>query len=101
MVYNPSTLEEIKKNFDLAITNPQKFKIKEEISPGTPPILIFHCEFSQQRGPRVLRTLRNLDRKLNMDRYPGLFYPYIYVLEGGYHKFHSEFPVSFQLVNLN
>lgn len=56
----------------------------------SPPILIFHCEFSQKRGPRGLRALRNLDRKINSANWPKLDYPEIYILEGGYREFVSQ-----------
>ncbi|XP_046558488.1 M-phase inducer phosphatase-like [Haliotis rubra] len=53
-------------------------------------ILIFHCEFSSERGPKLLRHLRRLDRKLNIDCYPCLFYPEVYLLDGGYKAFFEE-----------
>jgi Mitotic inducer, protein phosphatase len=56
------------------------------------PIIVFHCEFSQRRGPRAFRALRNMDRTFN--KWPALNYPEIYILEGGYEKFHAEYPVS-------
>ncbi|XP_067657712.1 M-phase inducer phosphatase-like [Haliotis asinina] len=53
-------------------------------------ILIFHCEFSSERGPKLLRHLRSLDRKLNSDRYPFLFHPEVYLLDGGYKAFYEQ-----------
>eukprot|EP01016_Furgasonia_blochmanni_P008251 TRINITY_DN13326_c0_g1_i1.p1 TRINITY_DN13326_c0_g1~~TRINITY_DN13326_c0_g1_i1.p1 ORF type:complete len:280 (+),score=66.78 TRINITY_DN13326_c0_g1_i1:65-904(+) len=57
-----------------------------------PNIIIFHCEFSQKRGPKMYRHLRKLDRQNN--EYPNLTYPDIYLLEGGYNKFSGSFPLS-------
>ncbi|XP_018332306.1 M-phase inducer phosphatase [Agrilus planipennis] len=54
-------------------------------------ILIFHCEFSSERGPTLYRFLRNLDRIRNNDIYPSLHYPEIYLLEGGYKNFYEQF----------
>ncbi|XP_052249005.1 M-phase inducer phosphatase 1-like isoform X2 [Dreissena polymorpha] len=47
-------------------------------------VLVFHCEFSSERGPRLSRFLRSQDRMMNKDCYPHLHYPEIYLLEGGY-----------------
>ena len=58
-------------------------------------IVIFHCEFSSERGPTLSRFLRNQDRLRNNDSYPNLYYPEIYLLEGGYKAFYEQFPVSF------
>jgi rhodanese-related sulfurtransferase len=54
--------------------------------------IIFHCEFSQKRGPKLFRTLRELDRNLNIDNYPQMFFPEMYILEGGYKDFQAQFP---------
>ncbi|XP_067393198.1 M-phase inducer phosphatase 3-like [Emydura macquarii macquarii] len=61
---------------------------------GTTPcprssVLIFHCEFSSERGPRLCRSLRRMDRDAN--RYPELCYPELYVLSGGYKEFYQHF----------
>jgi rhodanese-related sulfurtransferase len=50
-------------------------------------VIIFHCEFSQKRGPKMYRHLRELDRQQHADTYPELYYPNIYILEGGYKGF--------------
>ena len=38
-----------------------------------------------------LRFLRNLDRQLNEHSYPNLYYPELYLLEGGYKNFYEQF----------
>lgn len=53
-------------------------------------VLVFHCEFSWERGPNLSRTLRRLDRACNKEHYPALYYPEIYLLLGGYKMFYSE-----------
>ena len=55
-------------------------------------ILVFHCEFSQKRAPQLWSKLREIDRNLNMEKYPKLFYPEMYILNGGYKQFYTEFP---------
>ncbi|KAK3607190.1 hypothetical protein CHS0354_007106 [Potamilus streckersoni] len=52
-------------------------------------ILIFHCEFSSERGPKLNRFLRNQDRELHKGDYPQLTYPEVYLLEGGYKAFYD------------
>ncbi|GJJ72871.1 hypothetical protein EMPS_05229 [Entomortierella parvispora] len=53
-------------------------------------LLIFHCEFSCHRGPRMARHLRNQDRHANVDHYPALFYPEVYVMQSGYSVFFRD-----------
>ncbi|XP_036280900.1 M-phase inducer phosphatase 3 isoform X1 [Pipistrellus kuhlii] len=54
-------------------------------------IIVFHCEFSSERGPRMCRSLREEDRALN--QYPALYYPELYILKGGYRDFFPDYPV--------
>ena len=49
-------------------------------------IVIFHCEFSKNRGPNMSRFLREQDRKVSS--YPSLHYPEIYLLDKGYKEFY-------------
>ncbi|KAI1887022.1 hypothetical protein AGOR_G00201760 [Albula goreensis] len=53
-------------------------------------VIVFHCEFSTERGPRLYRYLREMDRSLNV--YPQLLYPELYILGGGYREFFSQCP---------
>jgi hypothetical protein len=52
-------------------------------------LLIFHCEFSQSRGPEYFARFRELERTLH--DYPELCFPESYVLFGGYNAFYSIF----------
>ncbi|KAH8155133.1 uncharacterized protein LAJ45_00142 [Morchella importuna] len=56
-------------------------------------LIIFHCEFSAHRAPRMALHLRSRDRQLNMQRYPALYYPDVYILEGGYCSFFNQYRV--------
>ncbi|NXB05447.1 MPIP2 phosphatase, partial [Cnemophilus loriae] len=53
-------------------------------------IIIFHCEFSVERGPKMCKFLRERDRCCH--EYPQLHYPELYVLKGGYREFFFQFP---------
>ncbi len=75
--------------------------IKEEFLAGRSPlqgvvsadqrqIVVFHCEFSIERGPGLLRFLREQDRALNGTAYPALHHPEVYILEGGYSAFYEH-----------
>lgn len=73
---NLPTTQDVEKYF---MTNP--IPLKEKVC------IIFHCEFSSHRGPVLCRYLRSWDRKMHEHCYPELYYPEMYVLEGGYKKF--------------
>ncbi|KAG8227741.1 hypothetical protein J437_LFUL008385 [Ladona fulva] len=60
-----------------------EFKFKRDI-------LVFHCEFSSERGPSLSRFLRESDRTYNKECYPALHYPEIYLLHGGYKAFFEK-----------
>ncbi|OHT17323.1 Rhodanese-like domain containing protein [Tritrichomonas foetus] len=55
-------------------------------------LIVFHCEFSQNRGPTLMRMFRDYDRKQNYQNYPALYFPHICLLEGGYSKFFYDYP---------
>lgn len=52
--------------------------------------LILHCEYSVHRAPIMAQYLRHRDRAFNIDQYPHLTYPDMYILEGGYSAFFSQ-----------
>lgn len=55
-------------------------------------VVVFHCEYSAMRAPTVAKYLREKDRHLNMPHYPALHYPEVYILEGGYARYHAHSP---------
>ncbi|XP_015423749.1 PREDICTED: M-phase inducer phosphatase 1 [Myotis davidii] len=65
----------------------EDFLLKKPICPadGKRVIVVFHCEFSSERGPRMCRYVRERDRLSN--EYPRLHYPELYILKGGYKEF--------------
>ncbi|XP_041320491.1 uncharacterized protein LOC121352021 isoform X5 [Pyrgilauda ruficollis] len=71
----------------------EKFLLERPLVPqdiGKRVIIIFHCEFSVERGPRMCKFLREKDRSCH--EYPQLHYPELYVLKGGYREFFFQFP---------
>ena len=50
-------------------------------------VLVFYCESASDN-----RAFRNFDRKINIVDYPSLRFPQMYILEGGYKIFYSNFP---------
>ncbi|XP_053622271.1 M-phase inducer phosphatase-like isoform X2 [Plodia interpunctella] len=62
------------------------------VAPRARCVLVFHCEHSLERGPNLCRYLRSLDREENMDNYPNLYYPEVYVLHEGYRTFYKNYP---------
>ncbi|XP_063545312.1 M-phase inducer phosphatase 2-like isoform X2 [Cydia strobilella] len=55
-------------------------------------VLVFHCEFSLERGPKLSRFLRSSDREKNKEIYPSLHYPEVYLLHEGYRAFYQRHP---------
>ena len=47
-------------------------------------IFIFHCEFSERRAPILYKSLREKDRDINIEIYPKLYFPEIYIMQGGF-----------------
>ncbi|XP_039993009.1 M-phase inducer phosphatase 2 [Xiphias gladius] len=73
----------------------EDFLLKTPIVPSCPEkrvVVIFHCEFSSERGPRMCRFVREQDRAIN--DYPKLHYPELYILKGGYKDFFPHFQLQ-------
>uniref|UniRef100_UPI00358E7842 M-phase inducer phosphatase 2-like n=1 Tax=Myxine glutinosa TaxID=7769 RepID=UPI00358E7842 len=82
--WNLYTKEELQENL-----------LNRRLRPSRPQgrvIIVFHCEFSSERGPRQCHALRQMDRKMNINKYPKVLYPELYVLLGGYREFFSNAP---------
>uniref|UniRef100_A0A1A9WB74 protein-tyrosine-phosphatase n=1 Tax=Glossina brevipalpis TaxID=37001 RepID=A0A1A9WB74_9MUSC len=69
----------------------QKKSNKESGDANKRNIIIFHCEFSSERGPKLSRFLRNHDRTRNTNSYPALDYPEVYLLHNGYKEFFENY----------
>ncbi|XP_018425178.1 PREDICTED: M-phase inducer phosphatase 2 [Nanorana parkeri] len=70
----------------------EEFLLNRPIVPSSEDkrvIIIFHCEFSSERGPRMCRFIRKQDR--NSNEYPKLHYPELYILKGGYKEFFPSY----------
>lgn len=56
-------------------------------------VIVFHCEFSANRGPKGCKYLRRRDREIHgIAHFPKLFYPELYLMQGGYKEFQAKFP---------
>lgn len=85
-----SHLKSIFQNLNDSLSQGHQENLFEEES----PIIIIHCEFSQKRGPKLIRYLRKRDREINEMNYPNLIYPNVYLLKGGYSQFVKDAPVN-------
>ncbi|CBY10106.1 unnamed protein product [Oikopleura dioica] len=68
---------------------PKKSPFNPNPAPLKKQVIIFHCEFSVERGPAMLKYLRKIDRARN--QYPTLDFPDIYLLKGGYKQLYLDF----------
>lgn len=59
-------------------------------APQARTALVLHCEYSAHRAPIMAKYLRHQDRAINVDTYPNLTYPDMYILDGGYSSFFAE-----------
>lgn len=59
-------------------------------SPQSRTAIVLHCEYSVHRAPLMAKFIRHRDRAYNVDTYPQLSYPDLYILEGGYSGFFAE-----------
>ena len=67
--------------------------LQTPVTSEKPHVLIFHCEFSSERGPKMYRFLRSEDREMNKHQYPRLNFPEVYLLHGGYKAFYEQHQV--------
>ncbi|KAJ5533165.1 hypothetical protein N7494_009717 [Penicillium frequentans] len=79
-------------HIDGAVNFNDKDRLAGELfnSPKSRTALILHCEYSAHRAPIMAKYIRHHDRAVNVDSYPHLTYPDMYILEGGYSAFYAE-----------
>ncbi|KAG8963569.1 cell division cycle- protein [Tulasnella sp. 419] len=65
----------------------------EEINGEKRTVIVFHCEFSAKRAPTFAKQFRSTDRKMNLDKYPKVHYPEVYILQGGYKGYYDRHAV--------
>jgi M-phase inducer tyrosine phosphatase len=75
----------------LHLNNPEELRNMFFLDIDRRSVLVFHCELSQNRGPTMAKVLRDIDRTLNAARYPTIFYPHVYILDGGFREYQKEF----------
>ncbi|KAI9658870.1 MAG: cell division cycle- protein [Trizodia sp. TS-e1964] len=73
--------------------NDKKLLSRKLFEPAVAPktLLVFHCEYSAHRAPIMAKFIRQHDRTVNGHRYPALTYPEVYILDGGYSSFFSNY----------
>ncbi|CAM6069785.1 unnamed protein product [Sphagnum tenellum] len=74
------------------------------IDVGKQIAIVFHCEFSSSRAPKLFKHMRNLDRLAHMETYPELAFPNMFLLKGGYKAFfelYSELCVPQEYVKMS
>lgn len=93
-LYNKAIVDALKEDISL-LNNPGLLYnyLQTDATEPCPPIVVFHCEFSQKRGPRGLRKLLELDQTTNANNWPHVYYPEVYILDGGYRNFRTQYPV--------
>lgn len=53
--------------------------------------IVLYCEFSSKRAPSMYTAFRSFDRKANVESYPQLHFPNLYLLNKGYDGFVKEY----------
>ena len=71
------------------------------LTDGRRRVFVFHCEFSSHRGPKLLRYLRKQDREANLENYPALYYPELYLLNEGYKVFFEHTQVRLFMATIH
>ncbi|KAJ5908857.1 hypothetical protein N7495_001539 [Penicillium taxi] len=77
-------------NGALNFNNKEQLAIELFNAPKSRTALILHCEYSAHRAPIMAAHIRQHDRAFNIDSYPNLTYPDMYILDGGYSAFYNE-----------
>lgn len=72
------------------VNSPQREALKGKSCFHVLPFVQFFCTFTTARS----RFLREYDRRVHESCFPKLYYPELYLLEGGYRVFYEKYTVS-------
>ncbi|KAG7306543.1 hypothetical protein JYU34_007905 [Plutella xylostella] len=89
---NLYTPQQILSLMDQPVDQPVDQSVDHVDQAGKRRVLVFHCEYSLERGPKLCRLLRSTDRARHRDAYPQLTYPELYLLHDGYSAFYRQHP---------
>lgn len=63
-----------------------------DLAAGDHTAIIFHCEFSAQRGPKQYLNLANIDKRITLSQDHRRLFPELYLLHKGYERYFERFP---------
>lgn len=66
-------------------------QVEPRIEKNCIPVVVFHCEFSSERAPKMWSLLRKIDRNVLSSNSSDLEYYQAYVLAGGYRQYYEQF----------
>ena len=77
----------------ILVNSEQDLLIKfHALEPSPNKVLVFYCEYSELRGPRLASMLRQYDKDNLTSESMELRFPEVYILRGGYKELYEQYP---------